>query len=223
MNYKGVRMKTIALVAGGPEETLSQLKDYHHNEVTWVGIDRGALYIRSAGLPLSHAFGDFDSVTDDERAELKAYLPHISIKPAEKDQTDTEIALDWALKQEAANIQIFGATGGRIDHMLGNIQLLVKSIAVPALSKIEIIDRQNRITLYRPGTYTIERQIDWRYVSLIPISHEVEGITLEGFKYPLKNCHITIGSTLCISNELTHELGTFSFREGILLMIRSRD
>jgi thiamine pyrophosphokinase len=62
-----------------------------------------------------------------------------------------------------------------------------------------------------------------KYVSFIPISHEVHGITLEGFKYPLKNCHIHLGSTLCISNELINELGTFSFHDGIILMIRSRD
>jgi thiamine pyrophosphokinase len=220
---KGVYMKIIALVSGGPEENLPELKDYHNDEVTWVGIDKGAFYIRSSGLPLSHAFGDFDSITNDERAELKALLPNLSIESAEKDQTDTEIALDWALEQKIAKIQIFGATGGRIDHMLGNIQLLVKSTTAHAMSKIEIIDRQNRITLFRPGTYTIEKQIGWRYISFIPMSHEVNGITLEGFKYPLKNCHIRIGSTLCISNELTHELGTFSFNEGILLMIRSRD
>ncbi|MBO1510454.1 thiamine diphosphokinase [Metabacillus bambusae] len=214
-------MKTIALVAGGPKENLPVLIDYHHDDVIWVGIDRGALYIQESGLPLNYAFGDFDSITNEERNELTRAFTNLSIFSAEKDKTDTELALEWAVQQSHEFIQIFGATGGRIDHMLGNIQLLSKTINYN--TKIEIIDRQNHITLFTPGTYTIKKRKEWKYISFIPISHEVKGITLEGFKYPLKNCHISIGSTLCISNELIHELGTFSFHDGIILMIRSRD
>jgi thiamine pyrophosphokinase len=214
-------MKTIALVAGGPKENLPQLLDYDHKDVIWVGIDRGVLYIQELGLPLAYAFGDFDSISKDEKNELTKYFPNLSIYSAEKDKTDTELALEWALQQKTETIQIFGATGGRIDHMMGNIHLLLKTTTV--LSNIEIIDIQNHITLFTPGTYTIKKHKDWKYISFIPISHEVKGITLEGFKYPLINCHISIGSTLCISNELIHELGTFSFHDGIILMIRSRD
>ena len=51
----------------------------------------------------------------------------------------------------------------------------------------------------------------------------VENLTLLGFKYPLSNRHISFGSTLCISNELISEYGTYSFTSGILLTIRSKD
>jgi thiamine pyrophosphokinase len=213
-------MKTIALVAGGPKENIPQLIGYDHDEVTWVGIDRGVIYVQESGLPLTYAFGDFDSITNNEKSQLTKSLPNLTIYSTEKDQTDTELALEWALQQKPEKIHIFGATGGRIDHMLGNIHLLLK---VNAISKIEIIDCQNHITLYTPGTYTIEKHKDLKYISFIPFSHEVKGITLEGFKYPLKNCHISIGSTLCISNELIVDPGTFSFHDGIILMIRSRD
>jgi len=49
------------------------------------------------------------------------------------------------------------------------------------------------------------------------------GLTLEGFKYPLSNCHISLGSTLCISNELLSSSGTFSISEGIVMVVRSSD
>lgn len=214
-------MKKIALVAGGPQENLPNLKTYDKQDVLWVGIDRGVRYIADSNLPLSYAFGDFDSISTEEHIHLQNNLPNLSTLPSEKNKTDTEIALDWAIAQEPERIYIFGATGGRVDHLLGNIHLLIKSTF--SLSKIEIIDRQNQITLYAPGTYTIKRKLDWKYTSFIAVTPNVEGLTLEGFKYPLKNCHIKLGSTLCISNELIHEVGTFSFLDGILLVIRSRD
>ncbi|HZH60791.1 MAG TPA: thiamine diphosphokinase [Metabacillus sp.] len=214
-------MKIIALVAGGPRENLANLTKYHTEEMIWVGIDRGSRYILDLNLPLCYAFGDFDSITEKEHENLKTKIPDLNTLPSEKDKTDTEIALDWAISQKPDQIFIFGATGGRLDHLLGNIHLLTKTTST--LSKIDLIDQQNRITLYIPGTYTVKRQMEWNYISFIAISPDIHGLTLEGFKYPLKNCHIRLGSTLCISNELVGDVGTFSFQDGILLMIRSRD
>lgn len=214
-------MKTIALVAGGPKENLADLTIFNQREIMWVGIDRGVRYIEEAGFTPANAFGDFDSISSEEHKKLKKDLPHLSTYPSEKDQTDTEIALEWAINQKPDQIYLFGATGGRIDHMLANLYLLIKSPST--LSKIELIDRQNHITLYGPGTYKVKRKNELRYISFIALTPDVIGLTLEGFKYPLKNCHIRLGSTLCISNELIYEVGTFSFLDGILIMIRSRD
>ena len=69
----------------------------------------------------------------------------------------------------------------------------------------------------------IEEHKNFPYVSFVPVTEIVEGITLFGFKYPLTNKTIEWGSTLCISNELVEEKGTFSFTSGILMLIRSTD
>ncbi|MGQ4664578.1 thiamine diphosphokinase [Metabacillus halosaccharovorans] len=214
-------MTTISLVAGGPKENLADLTKYHSDEMIWVGIDRGSRYLLDLNIPLHYAFGDFDSISYKEHESLKTKIPNLNTLPSEKDKTDTEIALDWAISQKPDQIYIFGATGGRLDHLLGNIHLLIKSTST--LSKIDIIDQQNQITLYTSGTYKVKRKIEWDYISFIAITSDIHGLTLDGFKYPLKNCHIRLGSTLCISNELIGDVGTFSFQEGILLMIRSRD
>ncbi|WP_226665758.1 thiamine diphosphokinase [Metabacillus litoralis] len=214
-------MKTIAIVAGGPRENLANLVKYHNDDVIWIGVDGGVKYIKEFGLPYQFAFGDFDSISSSEKKQLIDIGKEVLSFSPEKDKTDTEIALEWAIKQRPTKVHIFGATGGRIDHLLANIYLLMQSIEFDSM--IEIIDKQNHITLYTPGTYTIRKDDEKKYTSLIPISLEVRGITLKGFKYPLNNCHIKLGSTLCISNELIHEVGTFSFEDGILLLIRSRD
>ena len=108
-----------------------------------------------------------------------------------------------------------------MDHMLGNIHLLF-----PCLQKgIEayILDSQNRIYLI-DGYHTFRSSGLWgRYVSFLPLTEHVDGITLTGFKYPLSDKDIEIGTSLCISNELTGEEGTISFTDGVLIVVESHD
>lgn len=214
-------MNTINIVAGGPPEFIPDLTKYTDSDTTWVGVDKGTVTLLQAGLIPREAFGDFDSITDKERRQIEKAAPGLHVYQAEKDQTDLELALDWALKMNPHNIRMFGVTGGRADHFLGNIQILYKGLNTNAA--IRLIDRQNEIQMFGPGRYTLEARSDKRYISFIPFTEAADGLTLEGFKYPLNNCHITLGSTLCISNELIHSRGTFSFAKGILIMVRSAD
>ncbi|WP_282061079.1 thiamine diphosphokinase [Bacillus pumilus] len=212
----------IHIVAGGPFEYIPPLKrEASQEDILWIGVDRGTLFLLEQGIIPAKAFGDFDSVTEEELQELKEKLPALNVFQAEKDETDLELALNWALSQHPAHIYIYGITGGRADHFLGNIHLLYKGIQHK--QNITLVDKQNIIQMFEPGTYEIKEDQDKQYVSFLPFGSPVEKLTLKGFKYPLKNCHIEPGSTLCISNELIHSNGTFSFHEGILIMVRSKD
>ncbi|WP_404450033.1 thiamine diphosphokinase [Sutcliffiella horikoshii] len=218
---KGERQLIIHIVAGGPPDLIPDLHALEAENVVWVGVDRGVTYLLEHNIQPFKAFGDFDSITAEELHDIKAQLPEAEVHPSEKDETDTEIAVNWALEQDPEIIRIFGGTGGRLDHFLGNIQLLLKGLDRGAL--IEIHDVQNKLYALREGTYTIAKDCFLPFVSFMPITPDVKGITLKGFKYPLEKKHIRFGDTLCISNELEVESGTFSFDEGILMVIRSRD
>ncbi|MEK3808977.1 thiamine diphosphokinase [Bacillus sp. FSL H8-0547] len=209
----------IHIVAGGPETYIPSLKDYQTEDAVWIGVDRGVIYLQQAGIIPDRAFGDFDSVTEKELNTLNRSAVHLDLFPAEKDQTDTEIALEWAVKMNPEAIILFGSTGGRLDHFLANTQLLAR---YPE-TNIEIIDRKNQLSVFLPGTRSVHSESRFPYISFLPVSLEVRDITLEGFKYPLSGCHIKLGATLCISNELIRPSGTFSFSSGILMMVRSTD
>ena len=213
----------INIVGGGPVENLPNLHDYNHEDCLWVGVDRGVTVLLSKGLIPTHAFGDFDSVSKEEWVQVQQQVKHLHRYQAEKDEPDMELALDWAIKQGPEKIQIFGGTGGRLDHFFANVQLLVKPNLLNYPNEIAIIDHQNELFVKPAGMYTLEKMPSKKYVSFIPISQGIKNLSLKGFKYPLIDCHIPLGSTLCISNELLNETGTFSFTEGILLVIRSRD
>ncbi|WP_445488330.1 thiamine diphosphokinase [Niallia sp. 03133] len=213
----------IHIMAGGPENYIPDLARYSNDESVWIGVDRGVLYLLKRDIPVKTVFGDFDSVNEQEWQEIMEHSSTINKFNPEKDETDMELALNWAVKRRPDTIRLFGATGGRLDHTVANIQLLLKEIMGDSHIHIEIIDKQNIVSIVTEGTHTLKRQADYPYVSFFPYSTNIVGLTLKGFKYPLNDRHIPVSSTLCISNELISDYGTFSFTKGILMVIRSHD
>ncbi|NQD65880.1 thiamine diphosphokinase [Bacillus haikouensis] len=211
------------IIAGAPEKYLPDLKDYHSESVRWVGVDRGVITLLQNELYPAGAFGDFDSVSTEEWSLIEKKVKTVNTYQPEKDETDLELALNWVLKQNPDSIKIFGGTGGRLDHFMGNIQLLMQPDMLESGIKIEMIDVQNQLWVERPGEHTIKESSVRKYISFVPMTGSVENLTLSGFKYPLKKRNIFRGSALCISNELIQSSGTFSFTNGILMVIRSSD
>lgn len=185
-----------------------------------VGADRGALFLVRHGLRPVLALGDFDSVTAEELEEIRRGSDAVQeCDPVDKDWTDTELAFNWALERQPAEIVLLGALGTRFDHSLANVHLLVRGLeqGVPC----RIADKHNEVRLIAEAA-TLRRS---RYanVSLLPLSPAVTGITLEGFQYPLQDATLRIGQSLGISNTLLGDEGTVRLRDGWLLVIRSTD
>lgn len=214
-------MLSIGIVGNGPEELLEDFRRFSEDIDIWIGADRGALFLARENIYMQYAVGDFDSVSSEERQRIKQYSKHFQHHPEEKNETDLELALIIAYQLKPENIYLFGVTGGRLDHGLANIQQLY-TIRQKGIQGV-IVDKQNRIEMFFPGTYEITKDKHYPYISFIPFSKKVEKLSLEGFYYPLKEATICWGSTRCISNELLENSGTFSFQEGIVLIIKSRN
>lgn len=187
-----------------------------------IAVDAGLEAVKALGLEPDMIVGDFDTV----KPEILAFYrrqEHIvwDTHQPEKDETDTELALLKAQATGCTEVVVLGATGGRLDHMIGNLHLLY-----PCLQKgIDacILDRQNRIYLI-DGEREFKRDRIWgKYISFLPLTEQVNGITLTGFKYPLFNKDIEIGTSLCISNELAGEEGRITFTDGVLIVVESHD
>ncbi|WP_456271582.1 thiamine diphosphokinase [Bacillus sp. AK031] len=215
----------INILGGGPEEFIPALASYKEEDKAgiWVGVDHGVFRLLHQGIRPDMAFGDFDSVSKEEWKLIEENVEQINRYMPEKDETDMELALNWSIQQSPEAIRIFGATGGRVDHFLANVQLLGKKENLHPSIEIEIIDKQNHVQIVPPGEYTLNEKPESKYVSFLPLTSEIEGLSLTGFRYPLQNRNISLGSTLCISNELIQPSGTFSFTSGILMVIRSHD
>lgn len=163
--------------------------------------------------------GDFDSLEKSDinfietnRIETKRY-------PAEKNETDTEIALDYLIEMGYDNIILLGCIGSRIDHTLANIYLLKKALYLGITAKI--IDDKNIIYLINNHT-NIENKKD-SIVSLLPFSDVVMGVTTYGLYYPLNNAQLLKEKSRGISNIIIENQAQVQINQGELLIIISKD
>ena len=189
-----------------------------------IAVDRGLIVADKLDIKVDYLLGDFDSVSQEVLNKYKTSKElgvNIMEFQPEKDATDTELALDLASTLNPSEIILLGATGTRLDHVLANIYLLKKTLELNI--KTSILDDHNCIYLINKDTKVKRKQSFGDYYSILPYGSATENVTLEGFKYPLNNHHMTMGDSLGISNELISEEGWIRLSFGTLIIIESRD
>ena len=181
-----------------------------------VSADCGYKNAQKLGISIDFAVGDFDSGNKDE---LPREAEIIEV-PAEKDFTDTQLAVDVALEQGADFITIIGGLGGRLDHTLSNLAILEKlwSMGIRAM----ITDGKNRAR-YIERTSELIPKSNFKYLSLIAADENVKGVSVEGCKYPLKNAVLTRTNQFAVSNEILKNCALVSVKKGGLYIIESKD
>ena len=184
--------------------------------------DRGLEALYQLKIIPNHVVGDFDSVSP-EILEFYKKQPKIIFHTynAEKDNTDTDIALKLAIQMKSSEITILGALGKRMDHAIANIHILKDALG--ANIPCQILDEHNRIYLVNTEKTLEKDKVYGKYISLIPLTSTVEGLTLKGFKYPLNKYNLPIGISLGISNEIIEDIAHIEMEKGILIVIESKD
>lgn len=214
-------MHSLILTGGGID--LPFTRSYVNNRKfdLVIAADRGVSYARELGIKPDVILGDFDSLGEEEKNMMEAWQIPIVTFPPEKDFTDTHLAIEAAIERGADELTLIGATGTRMDHTWANVGLLqmARKLGVTAW----IVDAHNRISMWDAGLTIRKEEMFGDFISLIPYTEKVTGITLTGFYYPLKKETLTLGISRGISNELVAEEGIIEIEEGDLLVIESRD
>ncbi len=162
--------------------------------------------------------GDFDSTKE------KAFCSRAKIVrvPTEKDETDTQLAINIALENGADELYIIGGLSGRLDHTLSNLHLLEK-LAKNGITAT-ICDGKNRVRYLRERSSLLIPKSEYKYFGLILADKEAKGVTIDGAKYPLKNAKLTRNDpSFAISNEVTENYAMVSCKKGGLFVIESKD
>lgn len=196
------------VIASAPNDTFEKLYIPLENDLI-IGVDGGCSKITK--YPIDMAFGDFDSLKE----EIEGKAKKIYRFKKEKDETDLELAIN-TLKDEVDEIIIFNATGGRLDHFLGNLKLLERY----SDKKIEIIDEQNKISCLTEGVYKVKKTI-YQYFSLIPCINS--NITIKNALYEITNKEVLSTDTYTVSNEFIDSDVLIIINKGRLYLIESND
>lgn len=209
--------KALVFANGSPEHGVMVSRTLAEAEsAIIIAADGGASIAKHFGLVPDVIIGDMDSLTSSDLSDYTEAEIHRF--PAEKDETDLELALLHTLYYGAKWIRVIGALGGRFDQMLANIYLLT----LPELNECDlaIVAGKQMIRLLRPGSHELAGSAG-DTLSLIPLSTEVAGITSQHLKYPLQEESLYLGPTRGISNVMEHERIHITFRQGLLLTIHT--
>lgn len=207
----------VAICAGGPinEVAFSLTPD------KWIGVDRGALHLIEQNITPHTIVGDFDSVTAHEFARISEAVDHVETFQAEKNETDTDLALQRALQYKPTQIWLTGVTGGRLDHYEAALRSIYTLQKQYPFIMFKIINAQNEIRFLLPGMHPLHKS-DYPFLSFFAYGQTVREVTLRGVKYETTNEVIEQGTSRFTSNEIEQD-GYISFSEGICLMITSKD
>lgn len=211
----------INVLVGGPLEMVPSEQVKARRNEPWVGVDRGATTLLKWGIVPTITVGDFDSIASFELQALKHELRRIKIYPPEKNYTDTQLGIKAALTMQPTTIELFGATGGRLDHLLANLFLPLQAEFQPYLTRIKLIDRQNIVSYYLPGSYQLKHLPGMKYLAFVNLT-PVKGLTLQDEKYPLDDWDSDIPFSWT-SNEFTTEINHFAFKQGVIAVIQCSD
>lgn len=206
-----------------------------------IACDGGYDYCRVLSIQPNLIIGDFDSMTEDSISDMekhieskefsfqsdsqKTYLDNYSSSgkniiqlPPEKDDTDTLAAIRIGLKEGYKSFKIYGATGGRLEHTIANIQCLIYLKEQDATGYLcdgngLIFIAQNEAIAFNPNMEG--------YLSLFSMSEEATGVNIKGLKYTLEDGKLTNSFPIGISNEFIGEKAEISVEKGTLLGIIS--
>lgn len=204
-------MRRCVIIGGADIGRYDRIHSYLREDDFYICCDSGLKHREKLGIIPNLIVGDFDSYKN----------PHMDVEtiilPCEKDDTDTVFAVKEALSRGFQDFLLVGVIGGRLDHTLGNVSLLLmldaqgkEAMALDDFSEMQIVSDQ-------------PAQIENRYAyfSLLNISGTAQGITIKNAKYPLAGAEISCEYQYGISNEvLPGKYAVVTVKQGRLLLIK---
>ena len=204
------------ILAAGKVETPELLRPLLRRDDWIVAADGGMRLAAALRVRPSLLVADFDSLDESSVPEGTA----VCRLPVRKDSTDTLAAAVEGLHRGYRDFLLLGGTGGRLDHTLANLCVLLylKKQGASAV----LADERNRVEIWLPGSHRVEPVAGYKF-SLIPFGGEVEGLTMINAAYPLQDARLTPDDPLGVSNEFTEVPVEISFSRGNLLFFLSKD
>ena len=204
-------LKRCVIVGGADIGDYERIRERISGDEVFIFCDSGLRHMEALHRRPDLIVGDFDSHENPHMDVETIVLPHV------KDDTDTVFAVKEALRRGFEEFLLLGVVGGRLDHTLGNLAILLmldsagkKALIMDDYSDMEIVSGESA---FIPDSYG--------YFSLLNISGTARGVNVKNALYPLLDAEITCEFPLGVSNEvLPGRTAEVSVKEGRLLLIK---
>ncbi|MFP4020158.1 MAG: thiamine diphosphokinase [Halanaerobium sp.] len=180
-----------------------------------IAVDGGANKARKLELLPDLIIGDLDSLTAVNEGYYRSQKVEFIKHPVEKDQTDSELTVDYCREQGFEMLYLISALGGRIDQQLANLNLLEYIYELNLEAKI--ISKKIEIALIKSKKKFISKK-GYR-LSLIPQSKTIKGLSIKGCKYNLDNKNIGRSKSRGISNLIESDQAEINLKSGLLFYV----
>ena len=179
-----------------------------------IACDRGYTYCEALGLRPDLIISDFDSYDGpvDSGIPLNTYA-------SEKDDTDTMLAVRYAVEHGFQEVLLCCALGGRLDHLIANLQSLV--FARKHGLRASLLSEDTEILAISYESVSVPRRLGWS-LSVFAADGPCLGVSISGAKYPLRDAEILPSFPIGVSNQWAEDEAVISVGEGILLIVESK-
>ncbi|KAF2955406.1 thiamine diphosphokinase [Marinitoga sp. 38H-ov] len=206
-------MKAFIVSGGKPKSSLKFYKNIINESDILIAVDKGIELYKKIDIEPDYLIGDLDSASQESIEWAESNDVEIIKYRPEKDFTDIDLAIDFAIEKNSDNIIISGFLGDRLDHIFGAI-LLLKKYNKLITFKEEFLEISKVPKNFEMNVKTGET---W---SIFSLTEKTEGIYLNGFKYSLKNGTLFFNNPIGISNETVNKTIEISYEKGCLVYFR---
>ena len=204
--------KRCVIISASPEADIDFIRQNIQKDDYIICADGGLDTALKASITPNLIVGDFDSVQNTEKFPQ---VETISLEVRKMD-TDTMHCVDVALERGFSNFLLLGATGGRTDHLLANLSILIYLSNKKAYGKIS--DRYNDVTILRLGKNIVETPVGTT-VSIIPFGDTFAEVSYKGMSYPLQKGIVKVEYPYTISNKTVTNNACITLHSGRALLI----
>lgn len=210
-------MKRAVIFLNGDKPNKNRVNRILKKTDTIICADGGAKHVSAFGLQPDLIIGDQDSLPTTLIKKFQKTRVEFIKHPVDKDQTDSELAIDYALTHGFSEIVVFGMLGDRIDHVLGSLFFL--TFHSEHMTVRVITNTQDIYVLKNSEVVLKGKKGD--YISLLPMTDAKNNVTTQGLAYQLYNDTLPFGKTLGISNQFSKNKATITVSKGTLLVIHT--
>ena len=182
-----------------------------------IAADCGLQNATRMGVVPTVVLGDFDSLPKSAEIPEDAEILQV---PAEKDETDTQLAVSLAISRGAKDIVIIGGIGGRLDHTVSNLAIL-EDLDRRMIHGL-MVSGYNRARFLRNNSTLIPRS-GYNYFGILAADPVVKGVSAEGVKYPLKKAKLERYNQYAVSNEIVGNCALIDVRRGGVWIVESKE